>query len=86
MELPLGGFYLDYDSQTGYVVRSPGLALISQILPVGRVFPVPLGEPGNPLSETNPYTQGYHNDTREYKLDATAVFGEAYWDVTNSLG
>ena len=81
----LGGFYLDYDSQTGYVVRSPGLALISQILPVGRVFPVPLGEPGNPLSETNPYTQGYHNDTREYKLDATAVFGEAYWDVTDSL-
>ena len=28
--------------------------------------------------------QGYHNDSRVYKLEAKAVFGELYWDVTDS--
>ena len=80
----VGGFLLDYENTQGYIVRSPGLAMIAQILPVGRVFPVPTGDP-NPLSESDPYTQGYHNDTRLYEMDATAVFGEAYWDVTDNL-
>ena len=81
----VGGFLLDYENTQGYIVRSPGLAMIAQILPVGRVFPVPTGDPSNPLSESDPYTQGYHNDTRLYEMDATALFGEAYWDVTDNL-
>jgi outer membrane receptor protein involved in Fe transport len=82
----LGGFYLDFDNTNAYIVRSAGLALPGQILPIDtRVFPAPIGDPNNPRSETDPYMQGYHNDSRSYKLNAAAVFGEVYWDVTDAL-
>ena len=82
----LGGFYLDFDNTNAYKVHSAGLALPGQILPIDtRVFPAPIGDPDNPWSETNPHMQGYHNDSRMYKLDAKAIFGEVYWDVTDSL-
>ena len=82
----LGAFYLDYESEGHYVVRSPGLALPAQILPINvAVFPAPVGDPNDPQSETNPHMWGYDNDTRQYSMEATAVFGELYWDVTDNL-
>ncbi|MDA0630770.1 MAG: TonB-dependent receptor [Proteobacteria bacterium] len=82
----LGGFYLDYETTQGYIVRSPGLALPAQILPINPfLFPAPIGDPNDPQSESNPNMWGYHNDTRNYSMEATAVFGELYWDVTENL-
>jgi len=82
----LGGFYLDFDNTNAYIVRASGLALPGQHLLIDpRVYPAPYGDPDNPRSESNPYMQGYHNDSRVYKLDAKAIFGEVYWDVTDSL-
>ena len=89
----LGGFYLDFDNTNAYIIRTPGLALPGMLVPVApapytfdpRVYPAPIGDPDNPRSESNPYMQGYHNDSRVYKLDAAAIFGEVYWDVTDSL-
>ena len=82
----LGGFYLTFDNRNSYLVRAAGLALPGQILPINlAVFPAPYGDPDNPRSEPNPYMQGYHNDSRSYKLNAKALFGELYWDVTDSL-
>ena len=81
-----GGFYLDFDNTNAYIVRASGLALPGQHLLIDpRVYPAPYGDPDNPRSESNPYMQGYHNDSRVYKLDAKAIFGEVYWDVTDSL-
>jgi outer membrane receptor protein involved in Fe transport len=82
----LGGFYLDFDNTNAYIVRASGLALPGQHLLIDpRVYPAPYGDPDNPRSESDPYMQGYHNDSRVYKLDAKAIFGEVYWDVTDSL-
>ena len=82
----LGGFYLDFDNTNAYIVRSAGLALPGQILPINlAVYPAPIGDPNNPRSETDPHMHGYHNDSRVYKLEAKAVFGEVYWDVTDAL-
>ncbi len=82
----LGGFYLDYEAEQLYIVRSPGLALPALILPINPfLFPAPQGDLSDPRSESNPHMWGYHNDTREYNMEASAVFGEVYWDVTDSL-
>ena len=82
----VGGFYLEFDNTNAYIVRASGLAFPGQHLLIDpRVYPAPYGDPDNPRSESNPYMQGYPNDSRVYKLDAKAIFGEVYWDVTDSL-
>ena len=82
----VGGFYMDYESEAHYVVRSTSLALIGQILPANPfLFPAPFGDPNNPQDEVNPHMQGYDNDTREYKLKTWAIFGELYWDISDRL-
>jgi outer membrane receptor protein involved in Fe transport len=82
----VGGFYLDFDNTNAYIVRSAGLALPGLILPINpAVFPAPTGDPSNPRSESDPYMLGYHNDSRVYTLEAQAIFGELYWDVTDAL-
>lgn len=82
----VGGFYMDFDNTNAYIVRNAGLVLPGLILPINpAVYPAPAGDPSNPRSESNPYMQGYHNDSRVYKLEAKAVFGEVYWDATEQL-
>ena len=87
----VGAFYMDVENQTGYVVRSSGLSLIGAILPVNPVatamgmFPAPLGDPNDAFSRFNPYMQGYHNDARSYEVQTWAVFGEAYYQLTDQL-
>ena len=82
----VGGFYLDFDNTNAYIVRAAGLALPGLILPINpAVFPAPSGDPSNPRSESDPYMLGYHNDSRVYTLEAQAIFGELYWDVTDAL-
>ncbi len=87
----VGAFYMDVENQNGYVVRSSGLSLIGAVLPVNPVatamgmFPAPLGDPNDAFSRFNPYMQGYHNDSRSYEVSTWAVFGEAYYQVTDQL-
>jgi outer membrane receptor protein involved in Fe transport len=82
----VGGFYLDYESETHYVVRNAALVLPGLLLPINpAVFPAPAGDPNDPQSESDPYMLGYDNDTREYNLTAKAVYGEFYWDVSDQL-
>ena len=81
----LGAMNLDYESGGHYVVRTAGLGLPGQILPIDpRVFPAPsnLTDPSN---EVSPHMWGYENDTRLYELDAQALFGELYYDVNQDL-
>jgi len=81
-----GAFYLDYETETHYVVRSSGLVHSGLTLPiVPALYPAPAGEPGSPQSQSNPYMLGYDNDTRKYELETWALFGEAYWSVTDKL-
>ena len=81
----LGAFYLDYETEAHYVVRNTGLTLPAQALQVSAVFPSPFGEPGSASSESDPHMWGFDNDTRKYELETWALFGEAYWDVTDQL-
>jgi iron complex outermembrane receptor protein len=83
----VGAFYLDYETETHYVVRNSALALPGVIIPIdpARAFPAPYGEVGSASSETDPHNWGYDNDTRKYELETWALFGEAYWDVTDQL-
>jgi outer membrane receptor protein involved in Fe transport len=76
----LGGFYMDYESEAHYVVRSTALALLGQTLLFAN-----FGDPDDPQDEANPYMQGYDNDTRKYELESWAVFGELYWDISDRL-
>jgi outer membrane receptor protein involved in Fe transport len=81
----VGAFNLDYEGRNRYVVRNAGLALPGQILPINNaVFPAPFGA-ANPHDEVNPHMHGYENDTRLYELDAQALFGELYYDVSPDL-
>ena len=81
----VGAFNLDYEGRNRYVVRNAGLALPGQILPINSaVFPAPFGA-ANPHDEVNPHMHGYENDTRLYELDAQAIFGELYYDVSPDL-
>ncbi|MDB2653404.1 TonB-dependent receptor [Luminiphilus sp.] len=81
----VGAFNLDYEGRNRYVVRNAGLALPGQILPINNaVFPAPFGA-ANPHDEVNPHMHGYENDTRLYELDAQAIFGELYYDVSPDL-
>ncbi|MDB2432582.1 TonB-dependent receptor [Luminiphilus sp.] len=81
----VGAFNLDYEGRNRYVVRNAGLALPGQILPINNaVFPAPFGA-ANPHDEINPHMHGYENDTRLYELDAQAIFGELYYDVSPDL-
>jgi|GEM_PF-357282 len=81
----VGAFKLDYEGRNRYVVRSSGLAFPGQVLPINPlVFPAPFGA-ANAHDEVNPHMQGYENDTRLYELDAQAIFGELYYDVSPDL-
>ena len=81
----VGAFKLDYEGRNRYVVRSSGLAFPGQVLPIDpRVFPAPFGA-ADAHDEVNPHMWGYENDTRLYELDAQAIFGELYYDVSPDL-
>jgi iron complex outermembrane receptor protein len=81
-----GAFYLDYETETHYVVRNTGLSLPGLILPIDvAAYPAPFGEPGSASSISDPHGWGYDNDTRKYELETWALFGEAYWDITDQL-
>lgn len=81
-----GAFYLDYETETHYVVRTSALAMPGLIIPINAAaYPAPYGEVGSAFSETNPHNWGYDNDTRKYELETWALFGEAYWDISDDL-
>ena len=81
----LGIFDLDYEGRNHYIVRNTATSLPGQILPINpAVFPAPANLT-DPSSETNPHMQDYENDTRLYELDARAIFGELYYDVSDDL-
>jgi outer membrane receptor protein involved in Fe transport len=92
----LGAFYMDYKSETHYTLYSSGLALLSQVIAPAALaagyaafgqLPAPLsmGAPGDPYNEADPYQQGFDNDTRDYRSESWAVYGEMYWEMTDRL-
>lgn len=69
----VGGYYLHYEGETHYKVFSSALTLYALV-------PSFLG--GEALPENQRY---YDNDTSNNVLETWAVFGEAYWDVSERL-
>lgn len=79
----LAGYYLDFQTETDYVVQASGLdygnvALASTgLIGAGALDPtVAFGNGGTPY---------FNSETAEYTLESTAVFGEAYYDVTDTV-
>lgn len=90
----VGGIVIDYETVTDYYVFSNTLTAFAQI----QNFLASLGQPGLavPIDVSNPnggsIVQRVNNSGRNYflsrtpyRLDAHAVFGELYWDVTDTL-
>ena len=67
----LGGFYLTYESEIHYTVHSAALEVF------GDYYESILG--------TVPETRIFDNDTALYELDTWAIFGELYWQTTDSI-
>jgi outer membrane receptor protein involved in Fe transport len=64
-----GAFYLRNENDIGYWVYSSALSIY------GETSPIPVPE--------NQWV--FENLTRDYELETWALFGEAYWDITEQL-
>ena len=63
----VGGFWLDYETETHYYVYSAALEVF------GATFGI------------DPSQRLFDNDTNPYELETWAVFGELYWQTTDTV-
>jgi len=74
----LAGSYFDFEGETDYFVRAPGLDCFSIVAGAGAP-PAPEGS----FTVVGP---GYfNNETPEFELDSWAVFGEGYYDLIETM-
>ena len=85
----LSGYYLDFETETDYVVQAAGLDYANVILgsatALGRAAADPTFsfDPTTEFASTGlPY---FNSETDFYGLESFAVFGEAYYDVTETV-
>ncbi|MES2724161.1 MAG: TonB-dependent receptor [Pseudomonadota bacterium] len=73
----VGGIYLDYDAMSiTYVATNAATAALKVLVPSGYV---------DPLREPDFTGHNYFVSLTEYKLKSKAVFGEVYWQATDTL-
>lgn len=73
----VGGIYLDYDAMSiTYVATNAATAALKVLVPTGYV---------DPLREPDFTGHNYFVSLTEYKLKSKAVFGEVYWQATDTL-
>ena len=79
----LSGYYLDFETETDYVVQAGGLDYANTLFGtaglagVGAIDPtVAFGNAGTPF---------FNSETDRFGLESFAVFGEAYYDVTDTV-
>ncbi|MBT4160375.1 MAG: TonB-dependent receptor [Gammaproteobacteria bacterium] len=76
----LAAYFLEYEAAGGYVVQAPGLDYAAVGLINGA-----LGLAGNP-DVFGSLAPGYFNTvTTPYELDSRAVFGEVYYEISDTL-
>ncbi|NND66928.1 MAG: TonB-dependent receptor [Halioglobus sp.] len=63
----VGGFYLTYESEVHYRIRSTSIEAVGEILGIDPEFRI------------------YDNDADKYELETFALFGEAYYQVTDDI-
>ena len=80
----LAGYYLDFETETDYVVQAAGLDYANVAL--GTLGA--LGGPA-PIDPTTTFanlgTPYFNSETDFYGLESRAFFGEAYYDVTDTV-
>ncbi|MDZ7670469.1 MAG: hypothetical protein U5Q16_14010 [Gammaproteobacteria bacterium] len=79
----VAGSTFDFESQTDYFVRAPGLDYYSLVAPVVNpdLAPVLAELPPPPEGSFTVFGPGYfNNETPEFELDSWAVFGEGYYE------
>ncbi len=73
----VGGIYLDYDAMSiTYVATNAATAALRVLVPTGYI---------DPLREPDYTGHNYFVSRTEYKLKSKAVFGEVYWQATDTL-
>ncbi|MES2341643.1 MAG: TonB-dependent receptor, partial [Pseudomonadota bacterium] len=73
----VGGIYLDYDAMSiTYVATNAATAALRVLVPTGYI---------DPLREPDFTGHNYFVSRTEYKLKSKAVFGEVYWQATDTL-
>ncbi len=77
----LSFYYLDFETETDYVVQAPGLDYGNVALAAGAIG-TPL-VPDGTVAFPNAGLPYFNSETDQYALKSTAIFGEAYWDVTD---
>ncbi|KAA1192501.1 TonB-dependent receptor [Pseudohalioglobus sediminis] len=77
----VGAFYLNYELEDDYIVLGTGLDYFALVFPA---VPIALGGAigADGLGWVSP---AFHNTTEKYELDSQAVFGEAYYDLNDTL-
>jgi outer membrane receptor protein involved in Fe transport len=66
----VGAFYLEYESDVHYYIYSSALTAAA----------IALGE-----DAVDPNFRAFDNDTSDYELETWAVFGELYWQTTDTV-
>ena len=79
----LAGYYLDFETETNYTVQASGLDYGNVAL---ASLGAALGGDIDPTAEfLNAGTPFFNSETDSYTLESSAVFGEAYYDVTDTV-
>jgi outer membrane receptor protein involved in Fe transport len=71
----LGGFYMEAESDTDYWVNATGLDYFGA---VG-------GAALSGIDGLGLVSPAFNSETDEYTVESTALFGEVYWDITDTL-
>ncbi len=75
----LAGYYLDFETETDYFVQAPGLDYGAIGLAIDPAF---IGNPDQFVALAPGY---FNSETDSFELESTAVFGELYWEATETL-
>ncbi len=78
----LAGSYIEYEGTFHYFVNAPGLDYPGLLLAGGDATAAAFGVPSGFASLGPPM---FNNPTNDYDLESWAGFGEAYWEVSDTV-
>lgn len=79
----VAAFFMEFESDSNYFVQAPGLDYPSLLLAMtAPAFAAFVGNPDQFVSMAPGY---FNNETEEYILDSTGIFGEVYWQINDEV-